>query len=141
MQYVHLMRNGLDMAYSGNQVQANNWSKAVGVELTRDKGGRITPGSVLDYWLTANEVALQSCDRHLAGRAYTLRFEQLCAAPAAELAKLMEFLALDIPTGELDAMAALVAPPASIGRYLQANWREDFSAGQLDRLDRLGYQP
>ncbi len=141
MQYLHLMRSGLDMAYSGNQVQASNWAGVVGVELTRDKNGRITPGSVLEYWLTANELALEKCAQYLPGRAYTLRFEQLCSQPHAELSSLLSFLGLALSGSELDRLVAMVKPPASIGRYRHAPWQEDFSPAQLSRLEKLGYTP
>jgi hypothetical protein len=139
MQYVHLMRHGLDMAYSGNQNQASNWAERIGVRLALGGDGRVLPASMLDYWLEANERALESAARCMPGRCLVIRFEELCRDPETVLGELMAFLRLDTGDGHLARLAALVQQPGSVGRYRHRDWQAEFSATQLARLERLGY--
>lgn len=139
LQYVHLIRHGLDMAYSDNQRQAKNWAETLGLDVRHDDQGRLSAGTMLEYWLTANEVAGETVARILPGRGYVLRFERLCSQPREEIAALLAFLRLPCPEPLLAELAALVQPPASIGRYRSRPWQEDISTGQRARLEKLGY--
>ena len=139
MQYIHLMRNGLDMAYSGNQEQAANWGPQMGLSIERDSDGRITPASMLEYWLTANEQALAEASECLGERCYLLRFEQLCAQPRQQMQQLREFLQLPASEETVAKVAAMVHPPKSVGRYRELPWQTDFTDEQLRRLEALGY--
>lgn len=140
LQYVHLIRNGLDMAYSDNQRQAKNWLEILELESHRDAAGRLSPATMLEYWLHANELATEAMARCVPGRGYLLRFERLCSHPREEIASLLAFLQLPCPDALLERLAALVSPPASTGRYRRRAWRDDFSARQLARLEKLGYR-
>jgi Sulfotransferase family len=139
-QYIHLVRHGLDMAYSGNQNQAKNWAASLGIELKFNAQGKVLPRSMLEYWLRANETAHAIAAEAMPGRMLVVRFEQLCASPMEELGRLLDFLALDVPDETRLHLASLVKRPASVGRYQQRNWQQDFTADQLARLEALGYQ-
>ncbi len=140
-QYVHILRNGLDMAYSGNQNQAMNWASLLGIRLERTEEGRLTPASMLEYWLTANERALAAAEIHLPGRMYVVRFETLCEQPETEIERLLDFLHLPYTNGLLTSLVAQVRPPSSTGRYRRKPWRKDFSNRAMERLAALGYVP
>jgi hypothetical protein len=140
LQYVHLMRHGLDMAYSGNQNQARTWAAQLGIRLEEDDHGRLLPASMLEYWLAANERALASAARCLPGRFLVIRFEELCRDPGKVLRELMAFLRLDTGGEHVARLAALVQRPDSVGRYRSHAWRAEFSTTQLARLERLGYR-
>lgn len=140
MQYIHLVRSGLDMAYSSNQTQVTNWASRFGIELRRTDAGRIHPSVVLEYWLQANHFALDLGRELLGDRFLVIRFEDLCGEPAAEVDRLFDFLGLDLPAAARRAIADLVRPPKSIGRYRERDWSADFSAEQLQRVEALGYR-
>lgn len=140
-QYIHLVRSGLDMAYSGNQNQVKNWAGHLQVPLEYGDDGRVTAHTMLEYWLTANEQALATAQRCLPGRMLVVRFEELCAKPAEVLRDVMAFLSLEIGEQQLADIVALVKTPGSMGRYRQFDWRSDFTAQQLARLEQLGYTP
>jgi hypothetical protein len=140
-QYIHLVRSGLDMAYSGNQNQVKNWAGHLQVPLNYAADGRVTPHTMLEYWLTANERALTTAQRCLPGRMLVVRFEELCAKPAEVLGEVIAFLRLRATEQQLADVAALVKTPDSLGRYRQFDWRSDFTELQLARLEQLGYTP
>ena len=139
MQYLHLVRHGLDMAYSENQNQARKWAASLGVDLRHRDDGSIHPHSMLEYWLAANEMVKATAARFLPGRMLVVRFESLCQQPAEELQRIFTFLDIDLPATTIDRLATLPSLPASAGRYQGEPWREDFSETQLERLAALGY--
>jgi hypothetical protein len=140
-QYVHLIRNGLDMAYSGNRSPVENWAAHYGVELRYCEERGVHPHSMLEYWLAANERALATGRALLGERFLLLRFEHLCESPREAVEQLFAFLGVDMAPAAVDEMASLVKPPGSVGRYRERDWRADFSEAQLARLEALGYSP
>lgn len=141
MQYIHLIRHGLDMAYSSNHNQISNWASRLGIEVEYGPDGKARPGSMLEYWLAANEHAIALGTEHLGERLLLVRFEELCAEPLSQLTDILTFLGLDLPEERRKEIAALVRTPGSIGRYKGCNWQEEFSPRQLERLENLGYKP
>jgi hypothetical protein len=139
LQYVHVIRHGLDMAYSGNQRQLRVWGHLLGLEASFDTDNRAAPADALEFWLRANEAAIDRADRLLNGRFFLLRFEELCDRPARELRRLLDFLGIQASDGMLAELAAKIRSPRSRNRYQQHPWRDDFSEPQLQRLAALGY--
>lgn len=141
LQYIHLMRNGLDMAYSSNQRQARSKGPGLGLCMQVDDDGRLTPRSMLDFWLTANENAISAGSALLGDRFLLLRFEDLCAQPRREISRLLEFVGASMEPRTLLQLADSISAPPSVGRYRKAPWQTDFSSEQLARLAQLGYRP
>ena len=140
MQYVHLMRNGLDMAYSGNRSQARDWASQFDIELELDSTGRITPSCTLEYWLRANAFALGETRDSMGERFLLLRYEDLCSDPATEVRKVTEFVGISLPDDHLAGISELVRRPGSIDRYQTRDWITDFTEDQLQRLELFGYR-
>ena len=138
-QYVHLVRHGLDMAYSGNQNQVEKWAPRLNLDIDYDQRGKISPRSKLEYWLRANEQTLRVAGQYLPGRMLVVRFEDLCNAPGPELERILAFLDLHPAQTDREALARVVKQPRSVGRYRRHDWRNEFSASQLARLAALGY--
>lgn len=141
MQYIHLIRNGLDMAYSRNQRQARRHGRELGVDLEFRDGRRLAPASVLDYWLAGNEQAIREGEALLGSRFLLLRFEDLCSAPVVTLQCLEEFLDLPLLDALPESLLEQISTPPTVDRYLERNWQTDFSSQQLERVGRLGYRP
>ena len=139
LQYIHLIRNGLDMAYSGNESQALGWASHLDVELEYTEAGKLTPGSKLEYWLRANEHALALGEELLGDRMLLVRYEDLCARPAETARRVVDFLCIEVSSATLDEMIGLVKAPPSVGRYRRYKWRTHVTEGQLERLEKLGY--
>lgn len=110
IRYVHVIRHGLDMAFSANQNQTRNFGRHYGV----DAAARPLPEASLAYWIRANGLALETA-RRLGIEHLVLNFDRLCTDPAGGVAGFLRFL--DRPQADGARLAALVEPPASIGRY------------------------
>ena len=140
IQYIHIIRNGLDMAYSGNQRQLSMWGEYVGLHTQFDDTGRAAAGDAMEYWLIANEKAME-VGAPLEGQFLLVRYEALCQAPDSELERIFSFLELDIDVAERAALADRIRPPATLNRFRHHKWRDDFTQVQLQRLEALGYRP
>jgi Sulfotransferase family len=134
--FLHLVRDGRDMAYSDNQVQLRKHGDAL---LGQGAGMTETLRSI-SLWNDVNLRAADYGEERLRARYLRLRFEDLCREPEAAVREIFGFFGLE---GDVERIAAEeVAAPETLGR-----WRlQDASAvGALERragaaLARFGYQ-
>jgi sulfotransferase family protein len=107
--FVHLVRDGRDMALSGNEFQFTHHYRALAGEKAPDD----MVLARLMMWSAVNEEARRWALREMGERYRIVRFEDLTAAPQATLGALFAWLGIEADTARL---AGLVQPPASIGR-------------------------
>ena len=76
--FVHVVRDGRDMAYSPNQYQVRHYGDLL---LTPDERRWSQPLRSIVVWSRLNLEAADYADRHLPDRYLLVRFEDLCASP------------------------------------------------------------
>lgn len=135
--YIHVIRHGLDMAFSANLGQLYNWGPFLGVPIPRSP--ELVPRAALEYWIRANRAALARARRLLGDRFMLIRFEDLCASPRAHADRLIEFLDLDSVHFDVDRISGFVRQPRSIGRYRQHDLGS-FTERQLEAVRALGFR-
>lgn len=135
MRYVHVIRHGLDMAYSQNQAQANMWAGTLERDADYAQGSPLQLS--LRYWYVANRRAIREGQR-LGSRFLLVNFDELCRDPATGVERLLAFVDPSSRTAQVDELAALVEPPDSIGRYRELGTRA-FSDRDLERVRELGF--
>jgi hypothetical protein len=136
LKYIHIIRHGLDMAFSKNQQQLYNWGPLFGVELPKAKSDE--PKASLSYWIRANQRAYQIGETLGDQKFLVVSFEKICALPKAEIEKIISFLNIR-PKGEvLENVLAIPKKPESIGRY-ECHDLNQFDAADLEGLKRFGY--
>jgi hypothetical protein len=135
VKYIHVMRNGLDMAYSDNQGHLIAWGPVFGIHVPASAA--LWPAASLDYWITANEVTLERGMRLLGDRFLVINFDQLCLEPRKQVETLVEFLELKPDPAKLDRLCGLCKAPRSIGRYLKYDTK--FRPGAIGAVRRLGF--
>jgi len=136
LRYVHVVRHGLDMAFSGNDQQVRNWGDRFGLQL--DDPACATPAEKLEYWIRSNRRALDQAHRLLTSQFIVIDFDRLWRDPEPSVDLLLGGLGLS-PEPELrHHLCTLPQRPASAGR-----WRErglsDFSQRQIEAVRALGY--
>jgi hypothetical protein len=129
LRYVHVVRHGMDMAFSRNQNQLRLWGPHV---LGED--GPTTPSRSLAYWCRVHRrmLDLLAANSH---RMYWLDYDALCGAPLIEVERLCRFLGCDanlmVPMlGEIRAAEEPRRATAAL---------EGFDADDLAFVDSLGY--
>lgn len=111
LRYIHVLRNGLDMAYSANQNQLRFWG-----EHFIGQGAEVSPRASLSYWCRVHQRVLRLC-APLGERFLLLNYDRLCADPVQGLRTLVGFLGLSPEPDRLQRLVALAHPPASLGRF------------------------
>ncbi|QVL50507.1 MAG: sulfotransferase [Thiocapsa sp.] len=124
LKYIHVVRNGLDMAYSQNQNQLRLWGPWV---LGMDRIAT-DPRHALKYWCRVHEHLIGVFDR-FPGRCLWVDFDTLCMDPHPTLEGMFDFLDVNPSPRRIDELALLIRPPHSIGRY------RGFDSSRLDPQD------
>ncbi len=125
--FLHMVRNGLDMAFSANQAQLDTYG---GVLLGHAYDHEPPPLRSLRLWIRVNSAAAEYGQSRMASRYLLIQYETLCARPVETIASILTFLGLP---GDPAAFASLVTTPGGIGR-----WRAQPDARLLLRMLRLG---
>ncbi|MGB1006796.1 MAG: sulfotransferase, partial [Thalassobaculaceae bacterium] len=114
--FIHVIRDGRDMATAGNQLQRDKHASALfGAD---DGDPRVTAARL---WAKANGEASDWAARWMPGRYHPVIFENLCQAPEIEIGRL--FVALDLPMSRVALAARLIDRPNSIGRWQRLDAR------------------
>lgn len=132
LKYIHVIRHGLDMAFSSNRNQLFNWGFYFDIN-TKEQS---LPIASLRYWIKANKFAIHIGKKLLPKRFFLLYFDNLCIEPKVKVKELSNFL--KIKDFDLDALIGLVNVPNSLGRYK----REDisiFNDDDIKEVTKLGF--
>jgi GT2 family glycosyltransferase len=135
LRFLHVVRDGRDMAFSENQVQLRKHGDAVLGRTDEPKALRS-----IALWSKLNLRAADFGERELGDRYLRIRFEDLCADPAARVAEVLRFFGLE---GDAERIAAdVVQAPPTLGRWRDADpeLRRALSERAADALERFGYQ-
>ena len=115
MHYIHVLRNGLDIAFSENRQQLENWGSAFGVP--KPAAPRDAPRCALRYWVAANRRVFAMAERFGPQRFLSLHLEDICREPARQAERLLEFLDVPREAALIARLVASVRSPASLGRF------------------------
>jgi hypothetical protein len=136
MRYIHVVRNGLDMAYSSNHGQLFNWGRIFGLTLNA-----VTPlpKLSLQYWIKANERAINLAKELLKERFLLINFDRLCLSPEREIISLIDFLEIDTKDVQMDDLARIPKIPSSMGRY-EKHDISIFTDQEISAVEKLGFE-
>lgn len=132
LKYVHVIRHGLDMAFSSNQQQLFNWGALYGVKVPQHSSE--IPRLALKYWVRANRQAVQVGEELGQDKFLLLNFDELCTSPESETRKFASFLEIDPEEDVFRRACAIPQKPKSAGRYRKCD------LGQFDDEDLAGLQ-
>jgi Sulfotransferase family len=125
LRFLHVVRDGRDMALSSNQNQLRMHGAAVGVT----EGGRSVPEQSIALWSWINLETARYGENVLGKRYFRIRFEDFCCEPVAVTAAMFGFFGLD---ADPEMAIEEVSPPPTVGR-----WR-DADRALVDRLHLIG---
>lgn len=131
MKYIHVMRNGLDMAHSKNQNQLRLW----GPHFLNERFD-ITPRFSLTYWCIVHKRILE-IGKIMGINFLLLNYDDFCANPENGIEKLLNFLGVDIEFSK-PKFLDLVNPPSSIGRFKRYG-TDIFMKEDIEFVHSLGF--
>jgi hypothetical protein len=135
LRFLHVVRDGRDMAFSPNQNQLRKHGSLAGLPRPN-----LSPNAQsIALWAWANSEAARFGGASLGAHYLRIRFEDVCSEPTAVMARVLEFFELD---GDPEALAEEVVAPASLGRWRREDPRV---IAELERvagpaLAELGYE-
>jgi hypothetical protein len=136
LKFLHVIRDGRDMAYSTNQNQLRKHGSWL---LDTTEAGASPPLRSLALWRRLNLLTADYGETILRTQYLRIRFEDLCHQPALVIARIFAFFGL---AGEVEHITRLeVRPPDSLGRW---RTQEPDTLAELHRvghvaLERFGY--
>ena len=110
--YIHVIRHGLDMAYSENQANSKKWGEIFGLRIPDES--ELLAKTSLNYWIRANTATIERGERLLNNRFFVLNYDDLCFNPQAEINRLIKFLGLDVQEAQLRQLCSLVNSPLRV---------------------------
>lgn len=113
VEYIHVARDGLDMAFSTNQYQLMLWGDCF---LNRPVSK--SPSDALQYWNAVHRRVLALKRTH-PERVHILSYDRICTRKGDELQRLFGILELAPNKEQVQRINALIQPPDSIGRAKQ----------------------
>lgn len=136
LKYIHVIRHGLDMAYSSNQQQLYNWGKFLDIE-TKNKS-KLLPQNSLRFWIEANRRAINIGNKFLKERFFLLNFDNLCHSPKREISLLLDFLGIKIDNEKMQLLEKLPQVPKSSGRYKKHDI-SIFTKEEIGEVKKFGF--
>lgn len=135
--YVHTIRHGLDMAFSGNQQQLEHWGWLFGLGLPQSK--EQLPAASLEFWVRANRRVREIGNALGPQRFLLLNFDQLCTDPETGVRQLLNFLGINVNPQKLDRLVRIPVIPKSAGRYRHHDL-SGFRADMVDAVRGFGFE-
>lgn len=137
LRFVHVVRSGLDMAYT----ETTNQLRRYGAAVLGDDSDALTPERKIALWQAVNLRAADYGESELAGRYLRVRLEDLVEDPAATVRELFAFAGAG-PEADARAAADVVRRPPTLGRWREHPGAEVTALARLARegLARFGYE-
>jgi predicted glycoside hydrolase/deacetylase ChbG (UPF0249 family) len=115
LRFLHVVRDGRDMALSENQNQVRKHGSVIGLP----RPGLVAePLQSIALWSWLNLETARYGEERLGDRYLRIRFEDLCAAPSEVAERIFDFFEL---VGDPSVAEERVRPPASTGRWRAAD--------------------
>ncbi len=135
VRYIHVIRHGLDMAFSRNQLQLQNWGGLFGISEPREP--QPAQKIAVEFWIRANRRALDYGRTMSPGQFLLLNYDEFCSAPETGLQTLLQFLGI-VVKDDLKAKLLRHCQPSSIGRHSQHDL-SIFDESQLQAVEQFGF--
>ena len=138
LKYVHVLRHGLDMAFSKNKQQLKNWGYLFDIHLNGDENEEELAYKQLCYWIESTKKK-KYLSQEKPDRILVLNFEKLCSNPKEEIDRIIAFTKLDLEKINLETIYQLPQTPNSAQRFKDYDLGI-FDQAQLDYVRQLGFE-
>ena len=108
LKYIHITRNGLDMAFNKNQNQLGKWGP-----LYLSRNVELTPRDSLAYWCAVHR-RMERITALFPTRIFHLDYDRLISDPRPDLAAMFDFLGAGLDDAALDDFAREIFVPESV---------------------------
>ncbi|RTZ72780.1 MAG: hypothetical protein DSZ00_07615 [Gammaproteobacteria bacterium] len=138
LRYLHVLRHGLDMAFSANRHQLLNWGPRFGIQVEEGERPESLTWKQLEYWIRSTRAALEAAER-LPGGYLLINHGRFCREPRKEIDRMLDYIGVDPEPGKREALYAIPRSPSSEGRFREHDLGV-FDRAQLDFLRDMGFE-
>jgi hypothetical protein len=135
--YVHVLRHGLDMAFSNNKQQLQNWGKRFGVELTGTETDSELCRKQLDYWIATTKRIFE-LKEHYPERIEVVKLESLVENPQSQINDILNLIGIDLDEKKRASLYKIPQTTSTFNRYKEKDV-SIFSDTQLKAVESFGY--
>ena len=136
MKYIHVIRHGLDMAFSANDWHLHHWGWLFGLEPPQKE--QEYPSAQLRLWNLANRHTVRTAQEILGENFLLVRFEDVCLNTETTAKTILDFLGVVPDSNLLNEFIGMVIVPESLYRYKQKDINM-FDSVDVDGIERFGY--
>lgn len=126
IKYIHIMRNGLDMAFSKNKNQIKFWTNY-----------KPTPKNMLHYWTKIHKKVFK-LQKKYPDNIIIIDYDNFCLNPDKNIPKLLNFLNFTKNDDIIKEIKSIIKIPKTIDRY-KSNDMTQFNDTDLEFVKKLGY--
>ena len=138
LKYIHIIRHGLDMAFSKNKQQLKNWGWKFNIHLSGKENDTEMAVKQLDYWIRSNQFIREVCAKH-PERCLIVYYKDFCTDPIKQIDRMPEFSGIN---PDMKTRANLYRIPQKSGTNHRYKERDIsiFSDEQIEQVIALGCQ-
>ena len=136
MKYIHVIRHGLDMAFSANDWHIHHWGWLFGLETPKET--QDYPSAQLKLWRRANRHTVKTAQEILGENFCLVRFEDVCLNTEATARRILDFLGVTPNRDVLNEFIGMVNVPDSLYRYRQKDINR-FDTVDVEGIKEFGY--
>lgn len=136
--YIHVIRHGLDMAYSENNNQLRNWGFFFGITPSEFELRKNKNTLMLKYWIAANNYAIANANKYMGSNFLLIKFEDICFSPEKIINDLCDFLSISIAGEMRKDLCQIIKPPRTVGRYKKYDV-SCFDESDVVEVKKLGF--
>lgn len=138
LKYIHVLRNGLDMAFSNNKQQLNNWGWKYEIELIGNETTNELAVKQLDYWIKSTKDVIAKT-KGFENRFLMVRHSDFCKSPQQEIDRILEFCKITVSVDKLEELYEIPSTPSSADRYMNYDLGI-FTHEQIQFVKEMGFE-
>ncbi len=138
LKYVHVLRNGLDMAFSNNKQQLNNWGWKYNIRLDGKESDNELAVKQFDYWIESTKDVLEKSKKY-SNRFLLINHTNFCNQPKIEIDKLLEFAGINLSISEKEELYRIPKNTGSNNRYKNKDL-SIFESEKIEYVKKLGFE-
>ena len=137
LKYIHVVRHGLDMAFSKNKQQLINWGYKYNIYIHGNETQEEIAVKQLDYWVKSTKEAIEK-GKPLGSNFLLLNHSDFCHKPIQQVDKIIDFLSIEVHQKERNKLYKIPKRPDTLGRYKKFDLGI-FNNEQLEYITELGF--
>lgn len=138
LKYIHIVRHGLDMAFSKNKQQLLNWGYKYDIHIRGDETEDEISYMQLDYWIKSTKESIIK-GKKLGDNFLIINHSIFCQQPKEYVNRILSFVGLDISGELLGNLYKIPKVPSSLGRYNGFDLGI-FDKDQIEFVKGLGFE-